>query len=607
MKTLVSLFIACASLLLVACGGSTTKNGTANHKTVDVLVIGASTSGTSAGISAAREGVATLIVAESPWLGGMFSAQGVGAADGNHNMPSGIWNEFRDKLRTHYGGAAALETGWVSNTQFEPHVGDSIFKALAAQEKNLEVAYGYHLVQILKDGNTVTGAVFENNKKETLTVLAKLTIDATDIGESFKMAGADYRLGMDAKADTGEANAPDTANDIVQDLTWVAILKDYGKGADKTIARPDGYNADNFKGCCKTADDQDVIDCDKMLTYGKLPNQKYMINWPTKGNDIYLNIVELPYAEREKELEKAKNYTLQFVYYIQTELGYKHLGLADDEFDTPDKLAYKPYHREGRRIKGLSFMTYNHVTSPYDQPEALYRTGISVGDYPVDHHHKQNPQAPKLEFPAVPAFNIPLGALIPQSVDGLIVSDKAISVSNLINGSTRLQPVVLLTGQAAGTLAALAVRENKQPREVSIRQVQSRLLAANTYIMPLFDVQPTDKDFAVLQKIAATGILKTVGEPYKWANRTWFYPENTITEQEFTAGLNTYNPVIEVSVSTKPLTQKQALAHIAKVAGKELTVDGLTDKPITRRALALLLNAQLDPFAREIDFKGQYK
>lgn len=56
------------------------------------------------------------------------------------------------------------------------------------------------------------------------------------------MSGTPYRIGMDARADTGEALAPAEANDIVQDLTFVAILKDYGKGADKTIPRPEGYD-----------------------------------------------------------------------------------------------------------------------------------------------------------------------------------------------------------------------------------------------------------------------------------------------------------------------------------------------------------------------------
>lgn len=92
-------------------------------------------------------------------LGGMFSAQGVPAADGNHHLPSGLWNEFREALRAHYGGAEALATGWVSNTLFEPHVADSIFRAMAAAEPRLEVLHGYVLDKVYKRGNCVTGAV----------------------------------------------------------------------------------------------------------------------------------------------------------------------------------------------------------------------------------------------------------------------------------------------------------------------------------------------------------------------------------------------------------------------------------------------------------------
>ncbi|MDR1717758.1 MAG: FAD-dependent oxidoreductase [Prevotella sp.] len=576
--------------------------------TTDVLVIGGTTSGTSAGISSAREGVKTLIVEESPWLGGMFTAQGVGACDGNHNLHSGIWNEFREKLRNRYGGIGGVWTGWVSSTLFEPHVGDSIFKSMTAAEKDLTVLYGYFLDGILKEGNIVKGAVFSNSKNERLIIHAKITIDATDIGESLKMAKADYRLGMDSKNETGEKGAPEQSNGIVQDLTWVAILKDYGEGTNKTIPKPQGYNPEIFHGCCKETVDSIQINCRRMLDYGKMPNNKYMINWPKFGNDIYLNVIELPRKEQEKELQKAKEHTLCFIYYIQNELGFKHLGLADDEFDTPDKLAYKPYHREGRRLKGLSFLTFNHVENPYDQKELLYRTGISVGDYPVDHHHGKNPEAPKIGFDPVPSFNIPLGSLIPETVDGLIVSDKAISVSNLINGSTRLQPVVLLTGQAAGILAALSVKEGKQPRGVSVRNVQSVLLERKAYIMPLYDIPPSDPDFEAIQKVSATGILKTTGEPFGWANRTWFYPDTTITVAEFTKGLNSFDPESEIVDDNKLLTEDAAIKYIYRITGQGETEGKVySTKPVTKRELARILDTLLNPFGKEVGFDGHYK
>jgi choline dehydrogenase-like flavoprotein len=103
-----------------------------NLKT-DVLVVGGGVGGFAAGLQAARSGVKAIIIEEGPWLGGMLSAAGVSAIDGNHELPSGIWGEFRQKLYDHYGGPSKLATGWVSHTQFEPRVADSILKSMALQ------------------------------------------------------------------------------------------------------------------------------------------------------------------------------------------------------------------------------------------------------------------------------------------------------------------------------------------------------------------------------------------------------------------------------------------------------------------------------------------
>lgn len=605
---------ACSIFLSLA--GCVSKDQT---KQTDVLVIGGTTSGISAGLQSARLNVPTLIVEETPWLGGMMTAAGVSAIDGNHRLHSGIWNEFRDKLRTHYGGEAALATGWVSNTQFEPHIGDSIFKSMVVAEKQLSVIYGYHLTEVIKERNKVTGAVFENEKKERLIVQAKVVIDATDLGDGLSMAGASYDLGMESRSVTGEENAPETVNNIVQDLTWTAVLKDYGPEADKTIDKPQNYNPELFKGSCTMTVDSILIDCEKMLNYGRLPNNKFMINWPRKGNDIYLNVVEMDWLKRREELKKAKERTLSFIYFIQTELGFKHIGLADDEFPTDDKLALVPYHREGRRLHGIQRLTINHVLDIYGgQP--LYRTGISVGDYPVDHHHACNPDAPKIHSPAVPSFNIPLGTLIPEKIDGLIVSDKTISVSNIINGSTRLQPCVLLTGQAAGALAALSVQNNQNVREINIRKVQQTLLDAGAYLMPLIDVSPSDKEFQSIQRVTASGILKVKGESYRWANRTWFYPDTIITVKEFSEGLKAFdNKVVllddqsiltvqKASSQLSALLNKETLTEIQKLWESRMNRKFDSKLAITKRELSVLVDELIRPFeTKSIGFDGNYR
>jgi len=613
-----------------------------NKKTMyaDVLVVGGGTAGIAAGLQSARLGVNTLIAEETTWLGGMISAAGVSAFDGNHNMPSGIWAEFREKIYQVYGGPKAVETGWVSNTLFEPHVADSIFKQMAAAEKKLTVMHQLRFIKALSDGTTITGATFINTKTgESITVNAKQIIDATELGDVMASANIPFDIGMEAGSITGENMGVPATNDIIQDITYTAILKDYGAGADCTLVKPANYDPMEFDGCCNEfcSDPKKLasnVTAAQLLDYGKLPNGKYMINWPGKGNDIYLNLIPLTYEERQQEIKKAKAKTIRFIYFLQTQFGFKHLALANNEFPTQDQLPLFPYHREGRRVEGVVRFKVQHIAAPFNQPQALYRTGISVGDYPIDHHHRENNNAPQhLNFYPVPSFNIPLAALIPKQHNGLIVAEKGISVSNIVNGTTRLQPVVLLTGQAAGVLAALSVNQNKQAREIGVRTVQEVLLKEKAYIMPYFDVRADQKHFAAVQRIGATGILKGTGEPYKWANRTWFYPDSTIASATFA---NDYKEFVEMNFTSSTVSIADAVATLTVTAKrfpvlqknskwnflnssqlqKQIAaqwqnwgfVNFNLQRSITRLELAVLLDAVINPFQlKAIDHEGHYK
>ncbi|KQC01924.1 FAD-dependent oxidoreductase [Pedobacter sp. Hv1] len=588
-----------------------------------LLIIGGGASGTTAGIQASRMGVQTIIVEETDWLGGMLTAAGVSAIDGNHQMPAGLWGEFRQKLYHYYGGAKAVETGWVSNTLFEPSVGNKLLKELA-KEANLAIWYQSQWLNVQKTTNGWTVSVKKANK--TYKINAQLLIDATELGDVMAAVGAPYRIGMDSRSVTGESYAPEQANDIIQDLTYVAILKDFGAGADKTIKKPAGYDPTIFEHSCDVADpaakdNTPIIDCSKMITYGKLPNGKYMINWPKNGNDIYLNIIEKSPKERSEALKEAKLHTLRFIYYLQTVMGFKHLGLADDEFPTADRLPMIPYNRESRRLKGQVDLTLPFVAQPYQQKEAYYRTGIAVGDYTIDHHHLKNPAAPAIDFVKikVPAYNVPLGSLVPENTKGLIVAEKSIGVSNIVAGATRLQPVVLGIGQAAGALAAVAIKNNVDPAAVNIREVQQALLSSKAYIMPFIDVKPEDSNFDAIQRIGATGILQGTGISYKWANQMWFYPQHPISEATFIQGLKTYYPAIaEVAASGKDLDVDffaTVIPMLNKQIGKETIVTDLASlkkqdqKPnsptINRGELAVLLDKYLKPFAVEVNFNGR--
>lgn len=610
------------SLVLVC--SATIAMAQTSYKT-DIIIIGGGASGTTAAIQSARMGVKTLVIEETEWLGGMLTSAGVSAIDGNHNMPSGLWGEFRQHLYDYYGGPKAVETGWVSNTLFEPSYGNKTLKAMA-QHPNLSVWYRSSLLGLSKHGKVWQAEVNHKGKKQIIE--AKIVIDATELGDVMARLKIPYRVGMDSRYDTGESFAPEKVNNIIQDLTYVVVLKDFGPNANKTIKKPEGYDPKEFDCCCDVADpashDQTPkIDCSQMITYGKLPNNKYMINWPKCGNDIYLNIIEMSESERQQALKKAKLHSLRFIYHLQTKLGFKNLGIADDEFPTADRLPMIPYHRESRRLDGQVTLTLNDVTSPYTQKTALYRTGIAVGDYTIDHHHLKNPDAPQIDFVKikVPSYNIPLGALIPKNMDGIIVAEKSISVSNIVAGASRLQPVVLGIGQAAGALAATAVLSNTEPREIEIRAVQNALLENNAYLMPFIDVKPTDPSFKTIQKIGATGILKGTGISYKWANQTWFYPELPINEWELINGLKSfYESFAEMHPSGNMVNAHFAAKTISAIAKKETSAEqllsylkqhefnGVNEQTnLSRRMLAHLIEHYLNPFEQRVDFTGKIK
>lgn len=58
------------------------------------------------------------------------------------------------------------------------------------------------------------------------------------------------------------------------------------------------------------------------------------------------------------------------------------------------------------------------------------------------------------------------------------------------------------------------------------------------------------------------------GEPFHWANRSWFYPERTIPVGEFTRGLHDFAPRIPVRTDTTALTAARAAKLIAEAGGK---------------------------------------
>lgn len=591
-------------------------NFSCSTSSYDIVIVGGGTSGVVSAIQSSRMGSKTLLIEESNWLGGMLTSAGVSAMDGNYKLPSGFLKEFRDSLVSHYGHLDSLKTGWVSNTMFEPSIGNQILKDIVNSQKNLTIKY-----------NSVVDKVYKNEKfvvkiKGGNSYESRVLIDATELGDIIPMLNLPYSIGMDSNKKFKEDIAPSRANNIIQDLTYVMILKDYQK--DMTIDKPKNYDRNEFicsfdSGECAQTDKK-LWSKDKLISYGKLPNNKYMINWPINGNDYYTNSIEMSIKDRLLNYEKAKQKSLRFLYFIQTEMNYNNLSIDYDEYQTKDGFPLIPYHRESRRSDGMVTLTLNDIKSPYSNNNPIYRTGIAVGDYPVDHHHgayENYINLPKLDFYPVPSYSVPIGSLIPKGIDNFIIAEKSISVSNLVNGTTRLQPVVMQIGQAAGILAHLSIKNNQSIKYVNIREVQSEILKNKGYILPYADVKSDHPNFISYQKIGACGILRSEGINIGWENKTFFYPNKNLKHDQIF--LDNWEDLFETL--PKKLSVINIIEWLNKARGVNIKIDNdfkdywaslslndfREDRIIKRGEFAVLLDNMINPFLNlNVDFLGNF-
>ena len=489
----------------------------------DVLVVGGGTGGTAAAVQAARRGAKTILVSEFPWLGGMLTSAGVSAPDGNElaAFQTGLWGAFLRELQQRQPGG--LDWGWVSFFTYDPRIGAEIFADWVKCLPNLQWISGQIAHDVLRERYRISGVRFAD-----FTVSAKITLDATELGDLLALADVGHRWGWEFQAEWGEPSAPAASNALterysVQAPTWVAIMQDFGKGAvAPEIPAPPVENLDRFIGAW------DGYTPEQFLNYGRLPGGLLMINWPIRGNDYGEGVDRLIASEtsRQEFLQESRWHSQSFARFIQTQLGPRY-GLAQNIFplSTIDNqqnssllssFALHPYYRESRRLRGVQTITEQDILPivggrvaklPINS-EGICET-IAIGNYANDHHYTSGdiPLQPKSirwggRWTGTP-FTIPYSALIPASTDGLLVCEKNISVSHIANGATRLQPTVMNIGQAAGMAAALCAESGCQPRELPVRVLQEALLQdseASAAVIPLFNLTRDRSDWLDWQR-----------------------------------------------------------------------------------------------------------
>ena len=524
-----NLFILISVIIFIS-----TAEGNDNHFNYDIIIAGGGMGGTGAAIQASRMGMKVLIIEPTYMLGGQSTAAGVSTMDDMSGIESGIYLEFINKVREYYSKLnKSISTAyWKNYTRaFEPSVGHEI---LAEMTKSADILYHSSIVRVNIEDKSLTVKTPEG----TENINFKILIDATEYGDILPLAGVKYRAGNSISPETSkdvyiqDITWTTVIRKYPKGVPENLMPKNPLPGYEKAKKNYEGYVAKNgfdFQGKYPVKLPVNLISHN---AYRAIPDSytkinytgdrkdwwrimKTGVNWANDYPGMYLwkghyglTAQYLENPELRKQIEKeALLKTLHFIYYVQNELKEnwsvdeneygelpeiaKELNLSDDWKEIAKHFPPIPYVRESRRIVGTftlnsSAIYKNSMSWRMGNKNNEFNDAIAIGGYNMDLHGGDDDddieselgenQAAIYKHMPQGAFQVPMKILIPESVDNFIAAEKNLSMSRLASSALRLQPICMMTGQAAGALASVAIQNEIQPREVKAFDVQKRLV-----------------------------------------------------------------------------------------------------------------------------------
>ncbi len=553
----------------------------------ELLIVGGTESGCAAAVQAARMGVERIVlVNDIDWLGGQFSAESLVAIDENtyktgvrHDVPiprHGAFKEVIDRIETSnlkkYGVARPGNTRVI--TTCRPADAAKVFQEWLApyvERGQVEIRSWYEPVEVSVQDGRVYGVGFESRRDAPpLTVRADITIDASDWGDVIRLSGAAYEFGPDLKEKYGEPLAPTSREGYpltdMNPITYCMVIEetdDY-----QPIRQPANYDPENYRSHRWPKDPLWLYGTRRLVDhyhFTQIKNPDVLLlcfpafDYPldvhpqavaealesTESGASKKNIVDLTPDQRRVIFEDAKQYSLGFLHYLQTEAhdqmpdkthSFRRFKLTD-EFGTPDKMPFKPYVRESLRMKAMYMMRQQNTTGvggdSANFAEAMYHDGVAVWQFEYDFHPTKreflrngDPAGPwRCGFrkgrtwgpPYSGRSLFPLRSLIPEKRDGLLGAQKNLGFSSIVSAAARLHDTSMAIGRAAGACAAVALGRDVQPRAIPfdrdhLMAVQNAVVRGDDggvpgMLWPFRDLHPDHPAFAAVNMLAVQRCL----------------------------------------------------------------------------------------------------
>jgi len=417
---------------------------------VDIFIAGGGPAGIAAAVAAARAGRSVFLAEAQGSFGGMASSGLVPAfalfGDGVNVLCSGIGLEIRNKAC----GGVPLETRWA------PIKVEQLKRACDEIIEQSGVIYSLFtsVCDVIKEGDRVKCALLAA-KSGLFAVQAKIFIDCTGDGDLCALAGASYE-----KGDEKGSVMPATLCSIWANIDFSRAAPDASRLDEAISDGVFGIPDRHLPGIYRT-------DIEKGVGGGNV-GHVFGID-PTDERSLSKAMVEGRRVLTEYER-----------YYTGYLAGYENAALVTS--------APTLGVRESRRI------VCDYMLSADDfAAQSNFEDEIGRYCYPVDIHtdcrdveadrRAQEDYREKYRYKKGKSYGIPYRSLIPRDLSNVLVAGRCIGSDRRMQASVRVMPGCFITGQAAGTAAALAC-DSGNTRLVDTKELQRRLREAGAYLRP---------------------------------------------------------------------------------------------------------------------------
>ena len=443
-----------------------------------VLVIGSGAAGQTAALAAARNGADTMLVESAGFLGGISATlPWLGFHDRDYRLiVKGIPLEFCRRLQA---------MGAASDHEFDPKCASGIsidshwWKILLMQlmrEAGVRLLMHTVVVDTIREGDRIRGVIVEN-KSGRQRIEADVTIDCSGDGDVAARGGAKWEKGRTAD---GLVQAPTLVFKLggVSREGFIAGCKDpainyrewiapYPEIREKMMKRIDRMHVIVCGGYAK------LIEKARAAGDFEVP-QSRVVGVKLHRPDEYLVVMTRVLGLDPTDIRSLTDAYAKVYEQIPVLVRFFKKYVPGFEESHLREIAPMLGVRESRRIMGDYLLTAEDLVAG-----RVFDDAVSMGGYHIDIHR---PAGTWVDSHNVRAYTIPLRSLIARDVDGLLMSGKCISATHEAIASTRVIPICQGQGQAAGTVAALAVKAGVSVRQVPIAKLQDTLVAQGAEI-----------------------------------------------------------------------------------------------------------------------------